>query len=420
MNGREAALKVLYEIDKNGAYCDKALKNQLEKCEVSDNDKRLASELVYGVTDKRRRLDYIIENYSSQRLKKLSVWILNILRMGVYQILFLDKIPGSAAVNESVKLARRYGHNASAGFVNAVLRTVAREGDVRYTDNDIAIYYSVPDWLDSMLAGMYGREKTVKMYEAFSKPSPTTVRVNTLKAQPSEVKESLSEGGVHVMGTEYDDMLEISDFGDISKLPQYLDGLITPQDISAYRVCTVLKPKPGERIIDMCAAPGGKTTHIAQLCENDAKITAFDISSHKLDIINNNCTRLGITCVKTELSDGTVYNEKYAGTADRVLADVPCSGLGVIGKKFDIKWSRSPEGIDELIKIQNKIIANAGAYLKPGGVLVYSTCTLNKNENEEVARRFARENSYEITFEETIMPYSGSDGFYICKMRKGR
>lgn len=420
MNGREAALKVLYEIDKNGAYCDKALKNQLEKCEVSDNDKRLASELVYGVTDKRRRLDYIIENYSSQKLKKLSVWILNILRMGVYQILFLDKIPGSAAVNESVKLARRYGHNASAGFVNAVLRTVAREGDVRYTDNDIAIYYSVPDWLDSMLAGMYGREKTVKMYEAFSKPSTTTVRVNTLKAQPFEVKESLSEGGVHVMGTEYDDMLEISDFGDISKLPQYLDGLITPQDISAYRVCTVLRPKPGERIIDMCAAPGGKTTHIAQLCGNDAEITAFDIYSHKLDIINNNCRRLGITCVKTELSDGTVYNEKYAAAADRVLADVPCSGLGVIGKKFDIKWSRSPEGIDELIKIQNKIIANAGAYLKPGGVLVYSTCTLNKNENEEVARRFARENSYEITFEETIMPYSGSDGFYICKMRKGR
>ena len=222
------------------------------------------------------------------------------------------------------------------------------------------------------------------------------------------------------MGTEYDDMLEISDFGDISKLPQYLDGLITPQDISAYRVCTVLRPKPGERIIDMCAAPGGKTTHIAQLCGNDAEITAFDIYSHKLDIINNNCRRLGITCVKTELSDGTVYNEKYAAAADRVLADVPCSGLGVIGKKFDIKWSRSPEGIDELIKIQNKIIANAGAYLKPGGVLVYSTCTLNKNENEEVARRFAQENSYEITFEETIMPYSGSDGFYICKMRKGR
>lgn len=419
MNGREAALKVLYEIDKNGAYCDKALKNQLERCETPDSDKRLVSELVYGVTDKRRRLDYIIENYSSQKLKKLSVWILNILRMGVYQLLFLDKIPQSAAVNESVKLARRYGHGASAGFVNAVLRTVSREGDVSYTDNDIAIYYSVPDWLDEMLSTMYGREKTVRMYEAFSKPSPTTVRVNTLKAKPEEVIKGLEKKNVSVLRTEYDDMLEISGFGDISKLSEYADGLITPQDISAYRVCTVMKPKPGERIIDMCAAPGGKTTHIAQLCGNDAEITAFDIYNHKLDIIKNNCKRLGVTCVTPMLCDGTVFNEKYAGSADRVLADVPCSGLGVIGKKFDIKWSRSPEEIDELIKIQRQIIKNAGAYLKPGGVLVYSTCTLNKNENENIARQFAKDNSYEITFEETIMPYSGSDGFYICKMKKG-
>lgn len=418
MNGREAALKVLFEIDKNGAYCDKALKKQLSAADISDSDKGLATELVYGVTDKRRRLDKIIENYSSQRLARLSVWILNILRMGVYQLLFLDKIPKSAAVNESVKLARRYGHNASAGFVNAVMRAVARGGDISYTDNDIAVYYSVPDWLDEMLVNMYGRNKTIKMYEAFSKPSPTTVRVNILKTDREKVRQSLEADGITVHDTDFENVLEISGFGDISKTRQYVSGLITPQDVSAYKVCTILAPKPGERIIDMCAAPGGKTSQIAEMCGNNADITAFDIYSHKVDIINSNCKRLGITCVNAKVSDSVCCDESCINSADKVLADVPCSGIGVIGRKFDIKWTRNPENIKEIIAVQKKILQNAACYLKPGGELVYSTCTVNKQENEEVTAQFAENNPFEIIYEETVMPYDGADGFYICKMRK--
>ncbi len=416
MTGREGALKALYEIDKNDAYCDKALKKLLAEADLSPQDKALATELVYGVTDKKLRLDYIISKYSKQKLKKLSVWILNILRMGVYQLLFLDKIPQSAAVNESVKLARRYGHNASAGFVNGVLRSVAREGDVKYTDD--YVYYSIPQWLDELITNQYGKETAAEIYKAFSKPSPTTIRVNTLKTTKSELILKLENAGAEVNETEFNNILEIKSFGDISKLDAYKEGLFTPQDISAYCSAQTLSAKPGEVIIDVCAAPGGKTTQMAEDSKNKAKITAFDLYDHKVDIIKSNCRRLGITCVDASVWDSSTANEKYIGTADKVMADVPCSGLGVIGKKFDIKWKKNPEDIYEIIKIQKQILSNAAKYLKQGGEIVYSTCTINKDENENITKEFADNNSFEIIEEKTILPFQGGDGFYICKMVK--
>lgn len=416
MTGREAALKALYDVDKNDAYCDKALKKILAEESLLQQEKSLATELVYGVTDKKRRLDYIISRYSKQKLKKISVWIINILRMGIYQLLFLDKIPESAAVNESVKLARRYGHSASAGFVNGILRNVARQGDVEYSD--MSIFHSVPEWLDAMLKEQYGEKTAYEIYEAFSKPSPTTIRVNALKTDADELKAILNKDNIEVKATQVSNVLEISGFGDISKLKAYNDGLFTPQDISAYCSANMLEAKSGEVIIDVCAAPGGKTTQMAEDSQNNADIIAFDLYKHKVDIINNNCRRLGITCVKAEVWDSCEINEKYIGVADKVMADVPCSGLGVIGKKFDIKWKKSLEDIEEIIKVQKRILNNAAKYLKPDGILVYSTCTINKNENENITREFADKNGFNIIDEKLILPTDGGDGFYICKLRR--
>ncbi|MBQ7075458.1 MAG: 16S rRNA (cytosine(967)-C(5))-methyltransferase RsmB, partial [Clostridia bacterium] len=374
--------------------------------------------IVYGVTDKRRRLDYIIENYSTQKLNKISVWIKNILRMGIYQILFMDKIPPSAAVNESVKLAKRYGHGASAGFVNAMLRNIVRNGDVTYPKDNISIFYSVPDWMTDLFVSQYGLENTIKIFDAFSKVSPTTIRVNRIKTTTDVLKARLENAGIKVKNTDYDDILEISDFGDIGKLKEYKEGLFTPQDVSAYLTGTTLNPEKNDFIIDVCAAPGGKTTHLAEIINNDGTIIAFDLYPHKVDIIESNCKRLGITCVNANVWDSMKLNEEYIGKADKVLADVPCSGLGVIGKKFDIKWHRTPEDLKEIIKMQDIILENASKYLKHGGELVYSTCTINKQENEEVVNRFIEKSNFKITEEKTIMPYDGSDGFYICKMTK--
>lgn len=417
MTAREVALKTLYMIEKDGAYCDKALKKQLNN-DMAKEDINLITNIVYGVTDKRRRLDYIIENYSTQKLNKISVWIKNILRMGIYQILFMDKIPPSAAVNESVKLAKRYGHGASSGFVNAVLRNIVRNGDVTYPKDNISIFYSVPDWMTDLFVSQYGLENTIKIIDAFSKVSPTTIRVNRIKTTTDVLKARLENAGIKVKNTDYDDILEISDFGDMAKISQYKEGLFTPQDVSAYLTGTTLNPEKNDFIIDVCAAPGGKTTHLAESINNDGTIIAFDLYPHKVDIIESNCKRLGITCVNANVWDSMKLNEEYIGKADKVLADVPCSGLGVIGKKFDIKWHRSPEDLDEIIKMQEIILQNASLYLKRGGVLVYSTCTINKEENEEVVNRFIEKNKFKITEQKTIMPYDGSDGFYICKMTK--
>ena len=417
MTAREVVLKTLYMIEKDNAYCDKALKQQLN-ADMLKEDINLITNLVYGITDKKRRLDYIIENYSTQKLNKISLWIKIILRMGIYQILFMDKIPPSAAVNESVKLAKRYGHGASAGFVNAILRNIIRNGDVTYPKDNISIFYSVPDWMTDLFVSQYGLENTIKIFDAFSKVSPTTIRVNRIKTTTDVLKARLENAGIKVKNTDYDDILEISNFGDIGKLKEYKEGLFTPQDVSAYLTGTTLNPEKNDFIIDVCAAPGGKTTHLAESINNDGTIVAFDLYPHKVDIIESNCKRLGITCVDAKVWDSMKVNEEYIGKADKVLADVPCSGLGVIGKKSDIKWHRTPEDLKEIIKMQDIILENASKYLKHGGELVYSTCTINKQENEEVVNRFIEKSNFKITEEKTIMPYDGSDGFYICKMTK--
>ena len=419
MTARQLALKVLYEVEKNGAYPGMELKKQLSESDLSAVDRGFATELVYGVIKNRTRLDYIISKYSKQKLKKISDWIINILRMGVYQIVLLDKIPLSAAVNESVKLAKRYGHQASSGFVNGVLRNVGRSGEPQYPKGReyYEIFYSHPKWLCDMLFEQYGDEaKTI--IENNNKVPFTTVRVNVLKTTSKEVTALLEEKGTAVENTDFENILKISGFGDISKLPEYKDGLITPQGLSSYMAAKTAEPKKGEFIMDLCSAPGGKTTAMAELSGDGAEIYAFDLFEHKIGLIENNCKRLGIKSVTAKAQDGTVLMEDFVGKADKILADVPCSGLGIIRKKPDIKWNKETEDFEGIINIQKKILENAHKYLKKGGTLVYSTCTVNKNENECLAEEFAKNNNYKIEMIKTILPSEYCDGFFICKMVK--
>ncbi len=419
INSREIAMKVLYEIEYEGAYSNMALKKALRNGEISHRDKAFITHLVYGVTDKKITLDYIISKFSKIKLKKISKYILMILRMGVYQIKFMDKVPESAAVNECVKLARRYGHGASAGFVNGMLRNVVRS-DIEYPKDKIeymSVKYSVPLWLCKKWINDFGFEFTNELLKSFEQSTRVCVRPNTLKITEQELSDKLNDEGNKA---EVKNNLVYIEGFDIGNDELYKKGYYTVQDEAAYTAGKVLAPKSGETVIDMCAAPGGKTTHLAEIMCNKGEIFAFDIHEHKIAIIQKNAERLGISIIKTEISDGSVFNKKYAEKADKILCDVPCSGLGIIRRKPEIKWNRNED--DDFHSLQEQILLNASKYLKKGGELVYSTCTINKEENEEVTSGFLKENSnFEKLYEKTFYPHiDNTDGFYICKIKRIR
>ena len=418
MTAREAALKALYEIEYNGAYSNMAVKNTLKNSDMSERDKALFTALVYGVSDKKITLDYYISQFSKIKLKKISKYILIILRMGVFQLVFTDKIPQSAAVNESVKLAKRYGHGASAGFVNGVLRSVSKCGEIEYPkekDEYLSVKYSFPLWLCRKWTEEFGFEFTEDMMRSFGESKPITLRANTLKTTNEELVKMLSDSGINA---EIKDGAVVTGGFDIEKNTLYKEGYFTPQDTAAMKAAEILAPEPGDTVIDMCAAPGGKTTHIAEIMKNRGRILAFDIYNHKTELVKKNAERLGIDIIKTEVRDSAEFDQSLSGTADCILCDVPCSGLGIIGRKPDIK--QNEDRSEELCKIQAKILENACIYLKEGGVIVYSTCTVEKAENEGITGAFLEKHgNFEKLYEKTFYPHTdGTDGFYICKMRK--
>ncbi|MDD4689647.1 MAG: 16S rRNA (cytosine(967)-C(5))-methyltransferase RsmB [Eubacteriales bacterium] len=405
-NAREAALKILHKM-RDGAYINAAVKEGLHQS-MKTEDKALATQLVYGVVSNRTQLDYHISKFSKIPLRKISPWISDILRMGFYQLYFLDKIPVSATVNESVKLAKRYGHSASAGFVNGVLRRGAKDGMPPLPD-DLSVVYSHPQWLVDMWISEYGEETTKKMLEANNQPPQSYVRVNTLKASAQQIATSLN-------GEVVDDLLvKVSSLGGIENSNEYKDGLITVQGRASAQAVKALGPTKGSLALDLCSAPGGKATLMAQMMEKQGEIIACDIYEHKLDIISKNAQRLGIDIIKTKLWDAQTLMKEYKGKADFVLADVPCSGLGTIRKKPDIRWDKQSEDIESLCKVQKNILNTASKYLKKGGRLVYSTCTVSRRENSLMIEEFLKGNSdFRLEYEKQYFPFEeGYDGFYI-------
>lgn len=437
---REVALKTLYKIDKDKAYSNIALDEEIKenRNKLNEKDVGFVSQIVYGVTTWKLTLDVIIQKHSKIKIKKISPWILNILRMGIYQIIFLDKIPKSAAVDESVNLAKRYGHKSSSGFVNAILRKVEVKDyeelfEIKNRVEKISKTQSMPAWIVEELQKNNSIDEVEGICKNLNLKPQLSIRVNKLKTSKNELKEKLEGKNIECKDGLLEDFLIVKNAKNIENMEEFKQGLFTVQDESAGLTAIILDPKENENVLDACSAPGGKTTYISELMKDTGKIEAWDIHEHRINLIEQNCKRLGITNVKTEIHDAT---QSISGKQfDKILLDVPCLGIGVIKRKPDIKWQRKIEDIDEISKIQYEILDNCSKYLKENGILVYSTCSILKEENEDIIQKFiSKNNNFEIekipqiknvTQSKNedylrIIPSEEQDGFFICKLRKIR
>lgn len=433
---REIALKTLYKINEEEAYSNIALDEEIKqnRNKLTEKDIGLISEITYGVTTWRLTLDSIVKKYSKIRLKKISPWILNILRMGIYQIVFLDKIPKSAAVNESVNLSKRYGHTSSSNFVNAILRKVDKKDyeelfQIKDDVERVSKTTSMPEWIIKELMKNNKMDKVEEICKNSNLKPKITIRVNIIKTTPSELKLKLDERNIEYSETKIEEFINLKKVKNIENLDLFKEGYFTIQDLSAGLTAISLNPKPNEYVLDACSAPGGKTTHIAELMQNKGKIEAWDIHEHRVKLVQKNARRLGIEIIKTDVQDAMEFNEKYVEKFDKILLDVPCLGIGVIKRKPDIKWQRKQEDIEKITNIQKKILQNCSKYLKPNGILVYSTCSILEDENMAIIEEVLNENKEfektnivinqkEINGEITIMPNDEQDGFFICKLQK--
>lgn len=426
---RNIALKSLYEINIKQAYSnivlDKFINENREK--LSNLDINFISELVYGVVTWKLTLEYIIQKYSKTKIKKMSDWVKNILYLGSYQILFLEKVPKSAAVNESVNLCKKYNFK-SVGLVNAILRKIEKSdykelSNITNSITRISLKYSIPEWIVKKFCDEYGEEETANICQTLNLRPNISVRINRLKG-----KVELGEKGI------LEDFRTITGTKNITKTKEYIEGNITIQDEAAGLSSFVLAPKEGEMVLDACSAPGGKTTYLAELMHNKGKIIAWDIYEERLKQVNQNAKRLGIDIIQTEVHDATKLKEEYVEKFDKILLDVPCLGLGVIRRKPDIKWNRQEEDIKEISDIQFNILKTCSKYLKKNGTLVYSTCSMLKEENDAIIEKFIKEEKFEtVNIEEQIpnefskittnnmvqfLPSQNHDGFFITMLKK--
>ena len=440
---REIALKALYKIENEKTYSNLALDEliKLNRDNLDERDIGFISEIVYGTISWKLTIDELIKKYSNIKMKKISSWILNILRLGIYQIIFLDKIPKSAAVNESVNLAKRYGHKGSSNFVNAILRKVNKEDieefkNIKDPVERISKTTSTPKWIIEELLLEKNEEEVQEICTSFNIKPKITIRVNTLKITKEELKEKLNQKNIKYEEGNLENFLIIDGLKNIEKLDLFKKGYFTIQDESAGLASIVLNPKENEEVLDSCSAPGGKTTHIAELMKNKGKISAWDIYNHRIELIKQNAKRLDIKIIETKIKDATIFDENYVEKFDKILLDVPCLGIGVIKRKPDIKWQKEKEDINEITKIQMSIIENCSKYLKKGGQLVYSTCSIMQKENQNIINEFLKKNpNFEICdYNEIknskiekylvdkkyikIYPNNVNDGFFICKLYK--
>ena len=435
---RQTAFEALLKIHKDGAYSNLVVDSAIkDNPDLSDRDRAFVTNLIYGTLDRLMLIDFNLSLYLNQPLKKLKPELHTILRMGAYQILFMDKVPSHAAVSESVQLAKVNKSAFAASVVNAVLRRVSDNG-VQYPDEDerspkyLSIKYSCPEWLIELWINSYGFDNAVAIAEKALEAPPLTVRVNNLKITADDLIWKLAADGVVSEKVDgMDNILTLSNTGSVDDLMAYQAGYFHAQDMASRLCCEALDPKAGETVFDMCSSPGGKAFTAAEIMGNEGEIKAFDIYQSRVDLIRKGTEKLGITIINATLSDGTVFNENF-GRADRILCDVPCSGLGVIRRKPEIRY-RTAEDIASLPPVQYAILNNSARYLKDGGRLVYSTCTLNPAENEDVCDKFLASHpdfraveflpdvhrhipGYKYL---TLMPHiHGTDGFFIAVFEK--
>ncbi len=421
-SARQVAFEALLKVHRDGAYSNLVLDSLLkENSELDERDRAFVCNLVYGTLDRLILIDYNLGLYLNQPVKKLKPELHTILRMGTYQLLFMDKVPSRAAVNESVNLAKVNKSSFAASLVNAVLRRVSDNGvrlpEGEETDPDyLAIKYSCPEWIISLWIKAYGIDNAVALAEKALDAAPIVIRVNTTKISADDLIWKLAEEGVIAEKTDLvPDALIISNTGSVEDLNCYKQGLFHAQDIASQLCCMALDAKERETIFDLCSAPGGKTFTTAERMNNTGTVRAFDVYQSRVELIKNGAERLGLDNVYSYLSDAAIFNENY-GLADKVLCDVPCSGLGIIRRKPEIRFKKQSE-IECLPELQYRILCNATKYLKAGGRLVYSTCTLNPKENSEVCDRFLNEHpDFSAVNVLSDLPRYGDEDKYLTLM----
>lgn len=444
VNTRELILGILLEVNKEGQYSHLVIRSTLEKYQYLEKQERaFITRVCEGTLEYKIRLDYILNQFSTVPAEKMKPVIRELLRSSVYQILYMDSVPDSAVCNEAVKLARKKGFYNLTGFVNGVLRKIAREyGSIRFPGKDqpeeyLSVIYSVSKWLVQRFLEQYGFEKTEKMLESFLKEKPTTIRIREYLVDKKAVLESLERQQVTVEKAPYiENAYYLKNYDYLPALEAFRMGTVQVQDVSSMLVGDIADPKEGDYVIDLCAAPGGKTLCIADKLKGTGRVDARDISRSKTDLIRENAIRQSFLNVVVSEKDASQLDSDSLEKADILIADVPCSGLGVMGRKTDIKYKMNPAKIQELAGLQRQILEQASTYVKPGGTLIYSTCTITNEENLDNVKWFTEHFPYEL---ESLDPYlckelqsettakgylqllpgvHQCDGFFIARMKR--
>lgn len=441
-NVREIALDLLTTIEKNQSYSNLLLNTTIEKNELSAKDVGLLTELTYGTLQRKMALDFYLKPFIKDN-KKLADWIHHLLRLTLYQMVYLDRIPDRAAIYEAVDIAKKRGHKGIASLVNGVLRSLQREGlpslnEISDPNTRLAMETSHPEWLVTRWVNQFGYEKTKEMCEINLTAPMQTARVNLTKISRDECVALLEEEGFQIEKSPIIPEAIRCLKGNLASTIPFNYGLFTIQDESSMLATYALGVKPNEFVLDACAAPGGKSTHIAEKMNNTGEVISVDLHQHKVRLINDNARRLGLENIKTSVSDSRHLQDKFKNVQfDRILLDAPCSGLGVMRRKPDMKYTKTEKDLERLSEIQQDLLKSVTPLLKKGGTLVYSTCTVDKEENENTVKRFLEFNldfvpdpSFKERMPEAVQPFItgydlqvfpqdfGSDGFYIAVLKK--
>lgn len=446
VTAREMALKTLKAVEEEGAYANLELNKVLEKYKPSKLDRAFATEIVYGTLRTLNTLDWIISRFLKQPLASQTPWIRNILRLATYQLVYMDKVPAAAACNEAVELSKKYAYGGVVKFVNGVLRNITRNLDkIEFPNIDedpishVALKYSHPSWMVERWLKEYGLKETIALCKANNEIPPNTVRTNTLRISRSELIDRFEGEGLRAKETNYAiEGLNIESFVSLRTLKTFKEGLFQVQDESSMLVGHVLNPAYGSRVIDATGAPGGKSTHIAQLMKNTGVILSYDIHPHKINLIKENARRLGMLNIKATVGDAREMSADLHNWADYVLLDAPCSGLGVLRRRPDSRWRKEPYQIPAIVRLQRDLLESVCQCVRPGGVLLYSTCTITNEENLGQIKAFLKDHS-EFVLEDIapllpanmanepgindgylqLLPHvHGMDGFFMARMRK--
>lgn len=428
-NARQLAMQVLIKVSDQDAFSHIALDQVLKSHPGLDpRDRGFITEVVYGTIQHKRLIDFNLQPFLKQDIAKLDSWVRELFRLSFYQLMFLDRVPERAVVHESVELAKQLGHKGIVGMMNGVLRNFLRApkaslDSIQDPTERLAVRTSHPDWLVTRWIEQYGWDQAVNICEANNEHPDTTVRVNSLKSTRDDLLLQLEKEGFVVEKTvQSEEGIRFKAGGNVTQSRLFQQGYFTVQDESSMLIAPLLQPEPGMRVLDACAAPGGKATHLAELMNNQGDVVANDIHAHKETYIQESANRLGITILNTIVSDAQDLDKHAIGLFDRILVDAPCTGFGVIRRKPDLKWAKTKKDIKEIAHLQYRILEKVAPLLKSGGQLVYSTCTLEKEENQDVLDHFLKKQpSFEQLAGQTqqILPHDfGADGFFMSKLKK--